>query len=152
MRTSTFAQRILDTIQSRYYWQGLHGDVKNHMKACHVVDYLSYSSPFGTSLPHYLGLYIRPHTKDGRANLTEFMPARMITFISIPENLVGDRGSIFPSVHGRPCTTIKGQMCGTYSLHCLAILQQDDFARQPNSPTIRSINLQPSKLATKSHY
>ena len=95
-----------------------------------LTDYSPTPLQFGSSLPHYLGLYIRPHTKDGRANLTEFMPARVITFVSIPENLVGDRGSIFPSFHGRPCTTIKGQMCGTYSLRCRAIFQRDDYARQ----------------------
>ena len=118
-----------------------------------LTDYSSTPLQFGSSLPYYLGLYIRPHTKDGRANLTEFMPARVITFVSIPENLVGDRGSIFPSFHGRPSMTIKGQ---TLRIICAVVnFQQDDSARQLlrlNSPITRSINLQPSILAMKPHY
>ena len=50
--------------------------------------------------------YIHPRTKDKRANLTEFMLVRVITFVG---NLVGDRGSIFLPIHGRPRVTIRGQ-------------------------------------------
>ena len=65
--------------------------------------------------------YIHPRTKDRRANLTEFMLARVITFVGIPENLVGNRGSTFLPNHGRPCVTIKAKFCGTCSLCCRAI-------------------------------
>ena len=52
--------------------------------------------------------YIHPRTEDRRANLTEFMLARVIIFVGMPENLVGDRGSIFPPIHGRPCADYQG--------------------------------------------
>jgi hypothetical protein len=79
----------------------------------------------------------------------------VIAFVSMLENLVGDHALYFLPNHGRPCATIKDQMCGTYSPRCRAIFQQDDSARQlPRAQFtyIRSISLQPSKLATKSHY
>jgi hypothetical protein len=101
--------------------------------------------------------YIHPRTEDRRANLTEFMLARVIIFVGMSENLVGDRGSIFPPIHGRPCATIKGQTCdvwavtkrcGIYSLEstlCAVVnFQQDDSARQllrAQFTYIRSINL-----------
>jgi hypothetical protein len=42
------------------------------------------------------------------ANLTEFMLVRVITFVGMPENLVGDRSSIFLPIYGRPRVTIRG--------------------------------------------
>jgi hypothetical protein len=83
--------------------------------------------------------YIHPRTKDRRANLTEFMLARVITFVGIPENLVGDRGSIFLPYHGRPCVTIKAKLCGTCSLHCRAIFHHFSTRRLcPSAPGLNS--------------